>query len=268
LRFVDAQAGFAVGHGGVILATQDGGETWSLQADGRRLALQAKAAADARAAAGDARAAQLQKEAALLETDGPDKPLLDVHFTDARRGVVVGAYNLFFETTDAGKTWRSGLARLDNPKALHLYAVRSRGDTWLIAGEQGLLLRSTDGGRSFQRLPSPYTGSWFALAVTPHGGWVVAGLRGHAYHSSDDGEHWTRLDGAPAASFVSATALPDGSVLLANQTGQLFSARDGAQLAPLAAPSLPPLSQVTVLPGGDLLALGVAGTIRIPGRKA
>lgn len=265
VQFVDSSKGWAIGHGGVILSTTDGGEHWALQADGRPLAASAQRVAQARAAIGDSRAAALLKEAALLVADGPDKPLLDLHFIDPQHGVVVGAYNLFFETTDGGKTWVSALDRLDNPKSQHLYAVRTRGDTWLLAGEQGLLLRSQDGGKTFQRLASPYVGSWFALAVSTQGEWIIAGLRGHVFRSTDDGEHWAAIDGAPPASFVSATALPDGRVLLANQAGQIFTCKGTGALTALPVPNLPPLSQVLPLSGGELLALGLGGAIRLSG---
>jgi photosystem II stability/assembly factor-like uncharacterized protein len=263
VRFADAKQGWAVGHGGVVLATQDGGEQWTLLADGRSLAALAE-----EAARGRPELPALAKEAALLVVDGPDKPLLDLLVADARRVFVVGAYNLAFESSDGGRSWRAALDRMDNPKSRHLNALAARGETWLLAGEQGLMMRSRDAGRSFQRLNSPYAGSWFALVATGTNEWIAAGLRGHAYRSTDDGDSWAALLGAPPASFVSAAALPDGGVLLANQAGQVFSSRGGLALAPVPAPALPPLTQVLPLPGGDLIALTLAGIIRMPAKAA
>ena len=40
-----------------------------------------------------------------------DKPLLDVHFRDARHGWVAGAYGLFFETRNGGRSWSSAMER-------------------------------------------------------------------------------------------------------------------------------------------------------------
>lgn len=270
VRFADAANGWAVGHGGVILATSDGGRRWVLQADGRALA--AAAANAAAAHSSNVRAAALAKEAQLLVEDGPDKPLFDI-FVDSRPGtarhvVVVGAYNLFFETTDGGAHWAAALERLDNPKAQHLYAIAAHGDEWLIAGEQGLLLKSRDGGRSFSRMASPYAGTWFTAVATAAGEFVVAGLRGEAWRTTDGGEHWSRLEGAPPASFASAVLMPDGAVLLANQAGQVFTTRGGSALSAWPGAGVPPLAQALPLPGGELLALGGGGAQRLPGRSA
>mgnify|MGYP003344847703 FL=1 len=263
VAFADARNGWAVGHGGVVLATHDGGEQWTLLIDGRGLGTVALDAARAHP-----EQVALTKAAELLVADGPDKPLLALQVIDAQRLFVVGAYNLAFESNDAGRTWHAALDRMDNPTARHLNALAVRGDTWLIAGEQGLLLRSRDGGRSFQRLNSPYAGSWFALQAVGTDAWVVAGLRGKTFRSTDDGEHWTALEGAPAASFVSAAFLPGGGVLLANQAGQLFTNQNGSALTAMPVPALPPINQVLRLPNGDLLALTLAGAIRLPAKAA
>ncbi len=261
LRFANAKLGWAVGHSGVVLATQDGGEQWALVAEGRGLAAVAE-----QAAREHPEQPALAKEAALLVADGPDKPLLDLHVTDAQHLFVVGAYNLAFQSSDGGQHWQAALARMDNPKSRHLNALAVRGDTWLLAGEQGLMMRSRDGGRSFHRLDSPYAGSWFTLIGAGTDEWLAAGLRGHGFRSTDDGDHWVALDGAGPASFVSAAALPGGGVLLANQAGQMFTTRAGSPLVAVSAPTLPPITQVYPLPSGDLLALSLAGIIRIPTR--
>lgn len=146
IRFVDAQYGWIVGHGGVVLASRDGGQTWVVQLDGRGAAERVRQEAQA---SGDAR--QIA-EAERLVADGPDKPLLDLYFFDRLHGLVVGAYNLALTTEDGGHTWQSIGRRLDNPRALHLYSVRARDNELLIAGEQGLVLRSTDRGAHFPRL--------------------------------------------------------------------------------------------------------------------
>lgn len=267
LRFVDERLGWAVGHGGVILRSEDAGETWTRLADGRVLGESAlkSAQAQASAAPNDADAARRLQAARQLLDDGPDKPLMDLHFSDAQHGFVVGAYGLFFETEDGGRSWTPVMNRLDNPKALHLYALAVRGGQVFIAGEQGQLHRSVDGGRSFSALPSPYAGSWFSLALTERAV-VLAGLRGNAFRSTDLGHSWSRIESPASASFLHVSALPGGGLLLLNQAGQVLAANVNteAKLLDRGTPPLPQPAQLLPLPDGALLAVGLAGVMRLP----
>lgn len=265
LFFFDDRTGWAVGHGGVILSSEDGGESWTRLADGRVLGQSAlkSAQAQAGAAPGDADAARRLKAAQQLLDDGPDKPLMDVYFSDAQHGFVIGAYGLFFETDDGGKTWTSAMDRLENPKALHLYALRMQGQQVFIAGEQGQLHRSVDAGRSFTALPSPYAGSWFGLALTQQSV-VVAGLRGNAFRSIDGGQSWLRLESPSPASILQATALPGGELMLLNQAGQVLAGGSGSKLADRGTPPLPQPAQLLPLRDGALLAVGLMGAMRLP----
>jgi photosystem II stability/assembly factor-like uncharacterized protein len=259
VRFADLRNGWAVGHAGVILRTTDGGETWARQADGRSLAQVALAAA--RRTTDD----RFTKAAETLVADGPDKPLLDLHVFDSERALVIGAYGLAFETADGGASWTSAMDRLDNPKALHLYALEADGDTIYIAGEQGLLFRSEDRGRSFHRLASPYAGSWFTLAVPLKGAVIAAGLRGNAFVSTDRGKSWARLEGGAAASYVCSAVLSQGAVVLANQAGELVKVTaERARTEPVKGAPLPPVAGLVVLPSGDLLVVGTTGALRLP----
>jgi photosystem II stability/assembly factor-like uncharacterized protein len=268
VRFVNNKQGWAVGHGGVVLHTDDGGETWSRQFDGITLAQIALRHAEAdvqRLGPGNADAQRTLRDAKRLSDDGPDKPFFDLEFDDEQHGIVVGAYNLIYATADGGKTWQSWMGRTDNPKALHLYAVRRKGDAIYIAGEQGLLLVSTDAGHSFTRVSTPYEGSWFSLALQSDGSIVLAGLRGNAYRSTDNARTWVRLSGAPPVSFVSASPVDGQRVLLANQAGQLFIASDGDnELRSLPSPTMAALSNLLPLADGGLLALTLQGVSRLP----
>lgn len=252
LRFADARHGVAIGHGGTVLATADGGLSWQPRLDGRRLA---QIALEAAQAADDA--ARL-RDAQRLLADGPDKPLLDVLVWDTRRWLVVGAYGIALHTDDGGRSWQPWMQRLPNPRGLHLYAARRQGATLLLAGEQGLLLRSDDEGASFRALPSPYRGSWFAAEMLPGGEWVLAGLRGNAWRSTDGGATWAALAVPMPASITAIVPGRDGRLLFANQAGQVLR-RDGERLVPLNREPLPPLAGVAALADGRLLAYGVAG---------
>ncbi|RZA34628.1 MAG: BNR domain-containing protein [Lysobacteraceae bacterium] len=256
VSFVDARLGWAAGHAGTILHTADGGATWTLQADGRAIARQVQASAPEQGAGMVAVAAQ-------LVADGPDKPFLDIGFSDALHGVAVGAYGLAVKTSDGGRSWHSFMHQVPNPKGLHLYAVRTVGDTTWLAGEQGYFARSAGAGQDFQRIETPYRGSYFALAASGNGV-VLAGLKGNAFQVSQDGTSFTRIEGAPPVSFSGVSSLRDGRFAFINQAGQVLVApHAGAPLRMLSAGPRAPLSAVTESADGRLVLAGAAGLERM-----
>ena len=242
LRFVDARTGWAVGHLGVILNTVDGGEHWTRQLDGVSAAQRIVAAA---AQSTDERE---KRNAARYADEGPDKPFFDVDFADAQRGVAVGAYGLAFATADGGTTWTPLVGRLPNPKSLHLYAARWVAGNLVFAGEQGLLIKSTDAGASFTALASPYKGSWFGLVAARSGTIVAYGLRGRVFRSADGGASWQAIDSAVPVAISAGIELEPGTLALLGQTGDVLVSRDDGiafQKQPAA---------------GPLPATGLAGT--------
>ncbi len=256
VRFTDATHGFAVGHGGVVLATDDGGQSWTKKLDGRRAA---QIELEAARQSGDAPAL---KAAERLVADGADKPMLDLLLLDAQNALVVGAYGIAMATDDGGRTWSSWRARLDNPNELHLYAVRRRGETIVIAGEQGLLLLSTDAGRSFRSLALPYKGSFFTAELPADHEIVVAGLRGNVWRSTDAGASWSQLPTPVPVSITASAQRADASLAFVNQAGMVLGLKDAA-LRPLPGAALPPLNGLLPLPDGALLVLSIQGALRL-----
>jgi len=271
VQFPTPKQGWAVGHAGIVLHSEDGGQTWTRQLDGRlaaRLALEAAQANMNPSGATGAKAELARRQLAdaqRLVDDGPVKPFLALQFENEQSGFVVGAYGLMFRTRDGGKSWQPWMNHLDNPKGLHLNAIRAVGQTIYLAGEQGLFLRSTDGGETFTRVATGYEGSYFTLAALPAGEVVVAGMRGNAYWSADQGKTFTKVESPLPVSFSAITALADGRLLFANQAGLVLESRDhGRSLQPLAIPRMPPLAGMTELRDGSIITVGFGGALRIP----
>ncbi|NRF67744.1 glycosyl hydrolase [Aquincola sp. S2] len=256
LRFVDERTGWAVGHLGVILKTEDGGERWVRQLDGISAAARI---ADA-ARSGDERA---QKLAAHFVDEGPDKPFFDVDFADAQNGVAVGAYGIAFATSDGGAHWTPLVGRLPNPKSLHLYAVRWAGGQWVIAGEQGLLLKSADAGGTFSALASPYKGSWFGLVAARSGTLVAYGLRGRVFRSADGGASWQAIDSGVPVSISAGVEVAPGTLALLGQSGDLLISRDdGLQFHKQPAAAALPATGLAVTGDGHLVLSSLRGLRR------
>lgn len=258
LRFVDAKQGWAVGHMGLILHTTDGGLSWSKQLDGVEAAhLAVEAVRDS----GDKRQIKL---ANFLVSDGPDKPFFDLWMDAQGKGFAVGAFNLIFRTEDFGAHWSYWSPRLENPYGLHLYAITRLGEDFFIAGEQGLLLRSQDGGEHFKALESPYEGSWFGILATGAGDLFAYGLRGNAYVSHDGGDSWQPCETGSRVSFSAATELADGRVVFANQAGQLFASADrGHSFQPLQGLPGTPFASITQADSGELILASLRGLSRL-----
>ncbi|HSV68678.1 MAG TPA: YCF48-related protein [Methylibium sp.] len=259
IHFPTPRLGWAVGHGAAVLHSADGGETWKTQLDGIKaaaLALQAARSAAVSNGAGDKRL----KAAEQLVAEGPDKPLLGVHFLDGRHGVVVGAYGLAFETQDGGASWLPLMDRIENAGALHLYAVDSQGDRLCIAGEQGIVLRSIDRGRSFGRVPSPYDGTYFAVACGSDGSIFLGGLNGNAYSSVNGSGTWQKVDSGFQASIVSIRRTSGGRLLVADQAGRVMRSDDGGRsLSASVWRMQAPLSAFVMLADQQLVGVGLRG---------
>jgi photosystem II stability/assembly factor-like uncharacterized protein len=257
--FINDKTGWAAGHLGVILRSDDAGASWHKQLDGLQAAALMLRAAQA---SGDDKAIA---NAQRWVEEGADKPFFDLEFIDAQRGFAVGAYGQMFATVDGGKTWASVAQRLPNPKSLHLYGLRAHGNTLLIAGEQGLLLRSSDGGQSFGALASPYKGSFFGLLRTAGDAWVAYGLRGSAYRSLDAGTQWEKLDTGLPMAVGAGTALADGGFVLMSQAGDVLRSRDaGLALQRTPAREPVPVSGVAIAADGSLVLASLRGMRRLP----
>ena len=128
------ERGWAVGDHGAIVATGDGGATWSL---------------------------------AVVGNDG-DR-LYDIAFTpNGRRGWIVGTPGLF-ETRDGGDTWRARPLTDAEEVELRFVAVvaaPTRLGYWVMAGgQEGNLLVSDDGGGSWEGLEINDTASLNAVSL-------------------------------------------------------------------------------------------------------
>ena len=267
VQFIDAKEGWAVGHLGVVLHSTDGGESWSKQLDGTRAAALALKSAEAYAKLPTTPAAKAKAAldaAKLLVSDGPDKPFLDLYFLNAQTGFIVGAYNLIFRTDDGGKDWQPLLTQTENPEGLHLYGIRRVDDTYLIAGEQGTLLKSVDGGASFQAIPSPYDGSFFGITTTHDDAIVIYGMAGHAYRSEDLGKSWTAVNTGTSAGLSAAYEAPDHTLYLAAQSGEVaVSHDDGRSFKLLPLKQRRALAGIVVAPDKALIAATLHGVDRL-----
>ena len=243
VSFPDDRHGWAVGHDGVVLHTDDAGATWQTQLDGRRTGAlvleQANRQAATLTAVDPKRAQALLADATRFSEHSIENPWLDVWFSDPSNGFVVGAFGMVLRTTDGGRSWESWLHATDNPKGLHLYAVRGIGADVFVVGEQGLVLKlDRDAGR-FRALELPYNGTLFGITGNERA-IVVHGLRGSVLRSMDGGRSWTAVNTGLQVGLTASARVDDGRLVLVSQAGHVLVSRDdGATFAaaPLQRPS-------------------------------
>ncbi len=215
LFFVDDRTGWAVGHWGMILRTDDGGETWQIQRSDTSV----------------------------------DQPLFSVFFKDKDRGWAVGLWSLMLATRDGGKTWTP--LRLPPPPGgkkadRNLQKIFANGiGTLFVAAEQGTVLRSYD-GESWSYLATGYKGSFWTGIALSNGTILVGGLRGTIYRSADGGRSWREsktdlkssvTDFVESAGKIYAAAL-DGVILESTDGGASFKGTQRDDRLPFTAASV------------------------------
>jgi photosystem II stability/assembly factor-like uncharacterized protein len=232
--FASPARGWAVGHDGVVLATRDGGLGWERQLDGRRLE-------------------------GRLGRRGVDESFLDVWFEDERSGFAVGAHGLVVRTADGGETWTPWRGRVDNPRVLHLYAMRpAGGEVWAV-GELGLVLRLDRQRGRLEAVPVPYAGSFFGVVGDERTA-VAFGLRGTALRTRDGGASWARVETGVEEALTGGAALPDGRLVLVTASGRVLASDDGGATFRLAGGSAgAPASGVAPAGRGAVAVVGAAG---------
>lgn len=229
VHFVDDSRGWAVGHGGVILVTTDGGANWQLQA--------------------------------TLD----DKPvLLSVHFTDAQRGYAVGAYGAAFVTSDGGRDWAPMAVGSGHDADLHLNHLFSTRDGKLfLAAETGLAFRSTDRGVTWTKLATGVSGSLWSGLERGDGEVVLLGMSGKVIASRDGGNSWQVRETGTEQSLTSGLALANGGLIVVGAGGVVLRSSGGGPLQLEIRPDRQNLAAVMAAPTGAVVVAGQLGVERL-----
>jgi len=145
VSFPAADRAWIVGEFGVILASTDGGASWTAE------------------------------ESPVQST------LFGVTFVDAENGWAVGMSSVMLRTRDGGQTWERVKVPTQPGFVLSLYALTVRGQYGWAIGDSGYLLTSNDGGNTWNKadIPIELAGSWFRdVALRPDGRGLIVGAEG------------------------------------------------------------------------------------------
>ncbi|RUO65367.1 Uncharacterized protein SAMN06297229_1232 [Pseudidiomarina planktonica] len=236
--FADNQHGWAVGHHGVIIHTNDAGETWQRQLDGFDILELQKVAFEQQLqefeaeleTADDATAEELAFEienieyeleslAFALESEGPTRPLLSVFAINKDEILVAAAYGLMLKSSDGGASWQVISNRLDNERGYHYNAFAYDGTYTYVAAESGTFYRSPDRGESWEQVDFPYNGSLFGAHIDNNNRLWVYGLRGNVFYSDDQAESFTRVTAGTRVNLSGSTLTAKGNSVVVGHSG-------------------------------------------------
>jgi photosystem II stability/assembly factor-like uncharacterized protein len=231
VSFIDDRTGWAAGQWGVIVATGDGGENWSLQRSDTSV----------------------------------DQPLFSIYFKDKDRGWAVGLWSLVLATRDGGKNWAA--MRLPPPpgggktdRNLQKVFADSKGALY-IAAEQGTVVRSADDGTTWTYTPTGYKGSFWTGISLKDNTLLVGGLRGTIYRSTDNGLSWKEVLSGVKSS-ITDFAEADGKILAVGLDGvYLVSTTGGASFTVTQREDRVPFTTLVVTNSGRPVAFSKQGVV-------
>ncbi|MBU8934723.1 MAG: hypothetical protein KOO62_12060 [candidate division Zixibacteria bacterium] len=153
VAMVSNTTGLAVGDDGVVLATADGGATWT--------------------------------DASIVDVT---EDLLKVRFDNTSTGWIVGEGGKILYTTDGGNNWTSQTSEVTHD----LYDITSRTTSNLIAAGSLTLIKTSDGGTTWQANPSGTisTPSLMDITFVNDSLGFAVGFGGAILRTTDGGETW------------------------------------------------------------------------------
>jgi len=149
--------GWAVGSGGVIAHTTDGGQTW------------------------------------LPQHSGVDEDLQQSHFADAKNGWIIGR-GIILRTENAGESWQIVRKTVQNLRRISAVQFLNAQEGWLGA-DIGQTLHTTDGGKTWKLQKTGTTTQSITDLhfINSQEGWAVTPQRrdgGFVLHTVDGGDYW------------------------------------------------------------------------------
>ena len=184
VRFADKKRGVVVGSvlnksdrviDSLIMATDDGGETWSRVVVPFKDELYHLDFVNSKRGwiVGDAGMIMRTEDGGMtwqVQKSGTKKALYNVDFRDSNDGFAVGGGGMILRTENGGETWET--VKTDFPKTFLRVDFASDKEGWIV-GHGGSILRSSDKGKTWVKQESNTEKPLYGLFMTKKFGWAV-----------------------------------------------------------------------------------------------
>ncbi|MFM7360763.1 MAG: photosynthesis system II assembly factor Ycf48 [Cyanobium sp.] len=156
---------------------------------------------------------------------------LDVAFSDADHGFLVGSNRLIMETADGGASWQERALDLPEEENFRLISIDFRGQEGWIVGQPGLLLHSTDAGQQWSRLflDTKLPGEPYRITALGPKQAELATNVGAIYSTRDAGASWQALVSDAAGSVRDLRRDSEGRYVSVSSLGNFFATWDPGQ---------------------------------------
>lgn len=192
----DGTFGMAVGGGGTVLASEDGGRSWAqyVRPDTDLALLGIAAAGSRRFVVGQSgQIFRLDGSKWTTLESGTDARLFAIALGDAGLVAAVGGFGTILVSKDNGATWTASaldwMPILNDYVEPHLYAVQIVDGVITIGGEFGLIMRSSDAGANWT-VAHKGEASIFDFTIDARGRGLAVGQEGLVLASADGGRTW------------------------------------------------------------------------------
>ncbi len=273
IRFIDATTGYAVGDGGTIIKTTDGGSTWTVQNSGTAYDLYSVYFTDKNT--GYVTGGVTYWLSILLKTTnggmswsvlstGYERPYKSIHFVNADTGYFLGngfiepiIGDVIFKTTDGGKNWTKKL--LESNYGLSSICFTDE-DTGYALGET--FWKTTDGGENWIKQNNV---SGKSIFFTDANTGYIAGDYGKILKTTNAGTSW-ELQHTDSTYSLTSVFFTDSNTGYAvggdNSKGVILITRDaGVNWAIMTLENLPLLTSVYFSENNTGFAVGKGGAI-------
>lgn len=263
--------GVAVGAGGEVQTTEDGGKTWKatkLPTDLSMLAVHTDSARTI--AVGQSGLAFVRTGTGDWEKVdmGTDKRLFGVSANVAGVAFAVGEFGGMFISEDGGHAWKTLTPDWSQFVAEagvepHVYGVDVAPDGAItVVGEFGLILRSVDHGATWS-MRSRGEASLFAIDIREDGNGYAVGQDGMIMKTWNHGDSWTCIDSGSRAILTGVSSLPNGHVAVSGMREGVLSTDDGTTWKRIGNPEVSTVWYVGVASTaeGGALMVGQAGRV-------